>query len=279
MKKIMFFILIILFFIAYILYGRVKEIVQPIKMKKMEWIELFDVTKLNKDYVPQGIEVYKNYLLFTVHEKDKSSLLIVFKINNSKLDYLYKINFPPEATHVSDLSLYNNNLYAIDYASNNLYKIDIEKTINSKKLIVLSKIQTHLKRSGSIVVTNYNNEDVVFITQFILNKNIDVYRLTDLSKKNKEPIISIDSKYFIQGLYKQNNKFLISSNKYAEDPIFICKYNSLLKEKTMNKKNILTINGPGRMIEDVVIYDGYIITSDEETYKIYITKERIEDVQ
>ena len=275
----MFFILFILFFIAYISYGRVKEIVQPIKMKKTEWIELFDVTKLNKDYVPQGIEVYKNYLLFTVHKKDKSSLLIVFKINNSKLYYLYKIKFPPEATHVSDLSLYKNNLYAIDYASNNLYKIDIEKTINSKKLTVLSKMQTHLKRSGSIVVTNYNNEDVVFITQFILNKNINVYRLTDLSKKDKKPIISIDSKYFIQGLYKQNNKFLISSNKYGKDPIFVCKYNALLEERSINTNNILIINGPGKMIEDLVLYNGYIITSDEDSYKIYITKEKIEDVQ
>lgn len=279
MKKVFYLLLVILLVTACTTYTRVKEIVQPVDMKKNKWIEVFNVKKLNENYVPQGIEVYKDYLLFTVHEKDKSSLLIVFKIINNKLQYLFKTNFPKVATHVSDLSIYKNDLYAIDYASNNLYKIDIEKTINNKELAIKTTIQTNLKRSGSIVVTNYNNEDVIFITQFILNNNIDVYKLNDLSKKDKKPLISIDSKYFIQGLYKYDNKFLISSNKYGIDPIFISNYTKMIKDKSITKSNTIAINGPGRMIEDIVIYNGHIITSDEESYKIYISKNKISELK
>ena len=278
MTKMIYLIIIAILLSACTMYSRVAEIITPLKTKNVEWIEAFDIKKLNKNYVPQGIEVYKNYLLFTVHEKDKSSHLIIFKINNNQLTYLFSMNFPTEATHVSDLSIYNNYLYAIDYASNNLYKIDIEKTIHNKQLVILETIQTGLSRSGSIIITNYNNNDIALITQFILSKNIQAYKLQDLKNKNKQPIFNISAKYYIQGLYKKDNLLLTTSNKYGIDPIFISNYKKTLESKNIINSDTVTLNGPGRMIEDITIYNNYLITSDEETYKIYISKNTLQDI-
>lgn len=278
MIKLFYLAIIIILVSACTMYSRVAEIIKPINKKHTEWTEIYYIKKLNKNYVPQGIEVYKDYLLLTVHEKDKSSHLIVFKIANKNLNYLFTTNFPNIATHVSDLSMYNNYLYAIDYASNNLYKIDIEETIKNKQLLILETIQTGLSRSGSIIVANYNNNDIIMITQFILSKNIQAYKLNDLENSNKKPIFSISAKYYIQGLYKKDNLLLTTSNKYGIDPIFISDYKKTLQTKKIINNDTLVINGPGRMIEDIALYNNYLVTSDEETYKIYISKNTLNQI-
>lgn len=277
-SKIMAIILILISITCIISCTRVIEIYRPTKQMQTEWKSIYDLKDIDKSFVAQGIEAYNNYLFYTVHKKDKGSVLIVFKINrDNSLKYIFKTNFPKEATHVSDLSIYKDYLYAIDYASNNLYKINISKTLQNKKLIVENKIYTNLKRSGSIILTQYKNKDVIFITQFILNNYIKVFYLDDLNKKDKKEIMKIKSKYFIQGLYKKDNKILVSSNKYGNDPIFITNEQELLKTRNLNNKTTIAIQGPGRMIEDITVYNGYIFTSDEETNKIYVTKKRILD--
>lgn len=282
MKKKFFILILVLITIAIgvsRIPSKLLEIMKPIKMQKIEWQEIFSLNTLNSKYIAQGVEIYKDYLFFTVHEKDKKSILLIFNIQKSgKLTYLFSLDFPDVATHVSDLSIYNNNLYAIDYASNNLYKIDIIKTLKQKKLIISKTWQTYLKRSGSIIVNIYNNKKTLFISQFIVNDSISVYDFDDLNKKNKKPFLKIKSKYFIQGLYENKNRVYISSNKYNIDPIFIVNKADMLKYKTINLPSTKIINGPGRMIEDLTVYHNRIITSDEETNKLYISKNVISNL-
>jgi len=260
-------------------YPRILEIYKPIDTNKINWNKIFDLKTLDKDYIAQGIEIYNNYLLYTVHKRDAESHLLVFEIKSNKnLKHLFTTSFPKVATHVSDLSIHNNFLYAIDYASYNLYKIDITKTLDAKTLIIERTIPTNLTNSGSIIVTNYNEKDIILISQFIVNKNIKAFYLDNLADKNKKPIFEIESKYYIQGLYADNNHIYITSNSYGVDPIFITKKSVLFNTKNLHNKSTISFNGPGKMIEDIVLYDDYIITSDEETNKIYISTEKIKNV-
>ena len=272
------FIIFISIILALILISctRIIEIYKPLTLKQIQWSEIYDLKKLDKNYVAQGIEVYKNYLFFTAHKQDKASVLIVFNItDNSKLKPIFTTYFPKEATHVSDLSIYNSKLYTIDYATNNLYVIDINKTIQNQKLSLIKTIPTYLSRSGSIILTNYNNTTIVMISQFIINDKIKAYKLSELSNKYKKPLFAIDAKYFIQGLYAKDNKLLVSSNKKGTDLICITNLNIAIKDKTINNKSSIYIKGPRRMIEDIVLYKNYIITSDEKTNKIYISNHKL----
>lgn len=248
-------------------------------MKNIEWQEIFKLSTLNPEYVPQGIEVYKSHLLFTVHKANKKSVLLVFNIKKkNNLKYLFSIDFPPIATHISDLSIYRDKLYAIDYASNNLYEIDLDKTIKHRKLAIIRKIQTGLKRSGSIILSEYKNKKILFISQFMMSNKISVYQFDSLINKKKKPILEIDAKYYIQGLYEKGNLVYTSSNKYNVDPIYIINKTDMIKNRSINIPSTVAINSPGKMVEDIVVYNGYIITSDEETNKIYISKTRVSDM-
>jgi len=276
MKKILLFLIIVIFLL---LFSRVFEILKPIdNIKNIEWREVFTLSTLDKKYVAQGIEVYKDYLLYTVHKDDESSLLLVFKIKDGNLIYLFSSNFPEIATHVSDLSIYDNKLYAIDYASNNLYRINLDKTIQSKKLIIDKTVQTNLKRSGSIIITKYHGKTVALITQFILSNKILVYYLDDISNKDKKTIAKIDAKYYIQGLYEKDGLIYVSSNKLGIDPIFVIKKQDMFEKNSINLPSTVILASHGKMIEDIVVYKGYLITSDEEDNKIYISKKTINDI-
>jgi len=256
---------------------RMIEIYKPLDLKKITWNPIYDLSELDALYTAQGIEIYNDYLFFTVHKQDEESHLVVFKINNNKLSYIFTTSFPSVATHVSDLSVYKDFLYAIDYASNNLYKIDIEKTLKNKKLFIENTVHTNIPRSGSIVVTSYNNKDIIMVSQFIVDKYIKVFNLDDLPNENKKPIFEIESKFFIQGLYNDNGNIYITSNTNQADPIFITPKSTLFETKTLTNKKTLSFEGPGNMIEDIVLYNNHIITSDEERNMIYISKEKIND--
>lgn len=255
------------------------EIVKPIEMHTIKWKEVFSLNELNPKYIAQGIEVYQNYLFFTIHEEDKKSIFIVFNIEtNGNLTHLFSTDFPTIATHVSDLSIYKDILYAIDYASNNLYQIDIQKTIKKKELVISNTFQTHLPRSGSIIVNKYNHNQTLLISQFILNNKISAYTFQNLTDKDKKPSLKISAKYYIQGLYEKGDTVYISSNKYGIDPIFIINKKEMLKNKNIDLPSTVIINSPGKMVEDLVIYNDYIFTSDEETNKIYISEKTIQEI-
>ena len=258
---------------------KIFEIVKPIKMKKVEWKEIYSLINLDKDYVAQGIEIYKNYLLFTVHKSDKKSVLLVFNIKKTgELEHIFSTDFPKIATHVSDLSIYKNELYAIDYASNYLYQINIDKTIEEKKLQVIKKIPTSLPRSGSIIVTDYKNKKALFLSQFIISNKISIYDFNDLTDTTKVPLLEVDAKRYIQGLYQKDDLVYVSSNKYGIDPIHIVNTNEMIKSKSIETTSTITITGPGKMIEDIVIFNNHIITSDEENNKLYISKDTIQEI-
>lgn len=257
-------------------FGRITEVYKPIKATSVSWQELFKLQTLDKDYVAQGIEVYKHYLLFTVHKKDQESRLLVFDMRDSnQLEYLFAVPFPKEATHVSDLSLYGHILYAIDYASHNLYAIDIQDTITKRKMVISNTIQTGLNRSGSIIVFDHKGQKRLAITQFLLNNLIQVFDFNTLEQSDKKPLASIKSKYFIQGLYRDRNTLLVSSNKSGKDVIFLTDFTRALTSGKLMNRSTIALEGPGRMIEDIVLYDDHILTSDEETNTIFISKEPI----
>ena len=257
-------------------FDRIVEIYKPAKATNISWQEIFKLQKLNKDYVAQGIEVYGHYLFFTIHKKDQESRLLVFKIrSNFQLKHLFTVPFPKEATHVSDLSLYGHTLYAIDYASNNLYEINIKKTIAKHKMVITDTIQTGLSRSGSIIVYDHKGKKRLAITQFLLNDLIQIFDFSTLKQSDKKPIASIKSKYFIQGLYRDGNTLFVSSNKSGKDVIFLTDFTRALTSGKLMNSSTRIIQGPRRMIEDIVMYHGHIITSDEETNAIYISKKKI----
>ena len=239
---------------------------------QVKWTKLFDVKSLNESYVPQAIDVYKDYVLFSVHAKDAKSALIVFKKTPEKLEYLFEVDMPAEATHTSDFNVLGEILYAIDYASNKIYEIDIPALLEKKELLIHNSFFLDMSRTGSLAIIDYNDEKYVLFSRFILSNKLYGFKLSELKKeKLTEDMIefTITNHRFVQGLYVKYNMLLISTNNWGIDTITLVDIPKMMKTKDVGESTIKSINAPFKMVEDITVYGNRIITSDEETNFIY----------
>jgi len=238
----------------------------------IKWTKLFDVKSLNESYVPQAIDVYKDYVLFSVHAKDAKSALIVFKKTPESLEYLFEVDMPAEATHTSDFNVLGDILYAVDYASNTIYEIDILALLEKKELVILHRFFLDMSRTGSLAIIDYEGEKYVLISQFIISNKLTGFKLSELKKdrltKNMVAF-TITNHRFVQGLYVKYNMLLISTNNWGIDTIKLVDIPKMMQTKDVDKATIKSINAPFKMVEDITIHGNRIITSDEETNYIY----------
>jgi hypothetical protein len=75
---------------------------------------------------------------------------------------------PLEATHTSDLTIYKNKLYAIDFYSDFVYEFEIEEDngfviLNEKRK---TKIALEDKKFGSFAIIERNNQTILLATSF-----------------------------------------------------------------------------------------------------------------
>lgn len=244
--------------------------------KEVLWTKLFDVKSINETYVPQAIEVYKDFVLFSVHAKDKKSALIVFKMSDEKLEYLFELDMPKEATHTSDFNVVGDTLYAIDYASNKIYQIDIPSLVNDRKLVIDDGFYLSMGRTGSLVIIDIEGEPYVFITQFIYSNKLKGFKLSELKNQTLDTSkieYEITNHRFVQGLYSLYDMLLISTNNWGVDTITMVDIKKMLKTGNVADSTMSTINAPFKMVEDIAVYGNKIITSDEENNYIYISED------
>ena len=239
----------------------------------IQWHKIYNVKELNDSYIPQGIEVYKDYVFFTIHAKETKSVLIVFKKKEKNLEYLFEVDMPPEATHVSDLNVLGDTLYAIDYASTKIFEIDITQLIEKKKLQINNEFFLGMSRTGSLVIIEHENEKYVLIARFILSNKLYAFKLSEMKHGgdlDKEKIaFTITNHRFVQGLYAKDNILLIATNNFGIDTIKVVDIPSMIKTKTVDNASLSVFNAPFKMVEDITLYEGKILTSDEESFYIY----------
>lgn len=245
----------------------------PTHNENIKWTKIFDVKSINAKYIPQAIEVYDDYVLFSVHAEDTKSALIVFKKHKEHLEYLFEVDMPREATHTSDFNVLGETLYAIDYASEKIYQIDIPTLINERRLLIDEGFDLEMGRTGSLVIINVEGEAYVLVSQFILSNKLKAFKLSHLKSgeklKSSDVAFEIESHRFIQGLYAKYEMLLMATNNFGIDTISIIDITKMIQTKSTSDATLKTINAPFKMVEDITIYGNTILTSDEESNFIY----------
>ena len=245
------------------------------KLNLLEWEEAFFLWDIDDDYVAQGIiHVWDDMILHTVHKKDKKSILILFK-HWKKFKYIDKFVLPAEATHLSDLTVYNWDLYWIDYHSNFIYRFDLNELVNNFKIKLLKRIYTWVKNSGSLEIIEKKDKTYLLVTSFLDDKNMYVFDFDKIFENDIEPekslMCSINNSFFVQWLYYSNDRKTLfqSVNRFWNDVIYEVDFDKLLKIKNINWAIVKSFVWPWRMIEDIVVKWDHIYTSDEWTNKLY----------
>jgi len=184
---------------------------------------------------------------------------------------------PLEATHTSDLTIYKNRLYAIDFYSDFIYEFKIFEEDGFIGLDFQKKTKVALedKKFGSFAIIEKKNLTYLLATSFNDDNRIWVFNFEDLFVKQlgfeDSLVFETEGSFFTQGLYYQKNKnrLYISVNRFGRDFIFKIKIDDFLLNKDINKSIERVYLAPGRMVEDIYLDGEYLYTSDEETNKIY----------
>ena len=239
----------------------------------IKWDKIYNVKELNDSYIPQGIEVYEDYVLFTIHAEEMKSVLIVFKKKEKQLEYLFEVDMPEEATHVSDLNVLGKTLYAIDYASNKIFEIDLDALVEEKKLVINNEFHLGMSRTGSLVIIEHDNEKYVLFARFILSNKLYAFKLSEMKHggdlDQSKIAFTITNHRFVQGLYAKDNILLVSTNNFGIDTIKMIDIPTMMRTKNVDNATINIINAPFKMVEDITMDGGKILTSDEESFYIY----------
>ncbi len=246
----------------------------------LKWKKIFDLKKISDKYVAQGIVKYKKYLIYSIHEKNKKSFILIFVEKDGELKFVSKQEMDLEATHTSDLTIFEDKLYAIDFHSNFIYEFKIIEKINNLKLVFnrKSKINLEKHKFGSFCIFNKNNKNYLMVTSFLNDNRIWVFDFNDIFDKklgfDDSLIFETEASYFTQGLFYQKkiNKIFYSVNRFGNDFIFKIDVDNFLLKKDINDSIEKVFLAPGKMVEDIYIDNEYIYTSDEGTNKIYKAK-------
>jgi hypothetical protein len=248
------------------------------EINQLEWKEIYTITDLHPEYVPQGMAVHEDTLYHTVHKHDKKSVLIIFNKKDATLRVIKEIVLPLEATHTSDLTLYKGHFYAIDYHSNQIYQYDFAELRTKLVLKLVKKVRVTKdgRRFGSMEIIDTHEREYLVVTSFLNDNRMYVFDFDKFFRQalgfEKSLEFSTEASYFTQGLYyhRTRGSLFHSVNRFDVDFIYELDTERLLQTKNYHQAIRRTFLAPSKMVEDIAVQDTLLYTSDESTSKLYV---------
>lgn len=245
----------------------------------LDWRKHFSVETLNDDYIPQGIVHDQKTLYHSIHKRDRKSVLIIFDTATKTYSAIKELMLPREATHTSDLTIYQDDVYAIDYTSNYVYQFslkDLRRRHKAKlKLKRKAKVYLGYQKFGSLEIVVHEGRELLLLTSFAIDNRLFVL---DFRKFFDEQVgfeaallFSVEASYFTQGLYYQakSDRLYHSVNRFGVDFIYELDLSVLLTKKQYRPSIRRVYLAPNGMVEDLSVQEDVIHTSDEQTFGVY----------
>jgi glutamine cyclotransferase len=240
--------------------------------QELSWISIGETPQANQKYTPQGLTIVGEYLILAESWQDEKTKVYRLSLGNKNYHIKDQFEMPPEAVHTSGLTWDGKYLWAIDYISSFIYKIDLYASFKTGKAVVLAKMDSGLKGASSITYFQWKQQEYMAIADFM---NSGKTYLVPLDKLLKPGLVVKNSKlfykngYFVQGLAWDGKYLYESNNNIFRDSIYKININLAIKTKSFSSAIISTFSAPGTMVEDLAINGKKIITTDESAFEIY----------
>ncbi len=245
----------------------------------IEWKTQIDTPGFKKSYKPQGLVYVDNHLFISNHWDDTGSRVYKLDIQD-KYSIAGYFDMPKDATHTSGLGFDGKYLWAVDYKSNNVYKINPETSILEKKAQIVGKFNSGLKGLSACTFVKMDGRENPHLlysdfrnsrTNYIIDQE---QALKDGFVNDRHIIAAFKNAGFSQGLTWTGEFLLDSHGKIGIDAIYIIDLEKAIKAKTYSKAIERIIEAPSDMVEDMAFNKetSTLWTSDESTFKLYSTK-------
>ena len=257
----------------------------------LNWKPLVELREINSEFVCQGISKYEDFIIHTVSiDNKKSSKVLLFKIvDKQELKFICELNLPKEATHTSDVTIFEEKIYFTDYHSLKIYEANLKDLLYKKTLIIENIYKTKIKNSGSISIFSYERKNYLIITSFLINDQMYFFDFDEFKKNNNVKcenskdnnlrcLFSCRNSFFVQGLHfnLKKQKLFQTLNRFGANLIQEIDILKLIKSKNKDIFDCVEKNyfGPGPMIEDIILDSekSILYTSDEYDNIIFNAK-------
>lgn len=174
---------------------------------------------------PIGTDFWYNGILFNL---PKSETKTVYYTDLSVAQSI-KAKYPDSFQNIADVEYQNGSYYICDSETKMLYKIN--KNDNDYEMVF--SIRTGYIGKIDIAVANYNNHEILIISNYLISNKIDLIDLNgiDLNKRLKKQIkFEIPASFYIKSLSYANGNLYIE-----EDKLLKLAYNSSLDQIIKNK--------------------------------------------
>lgn len=268
--------LVVIGFYLYKYNHRIFYLIKSSDSQEMHWIALGEVPHRKEKYPPQGLTYVNGKLIFSNHWKDTKSGLFLFDSKDMTLEAVSSM--PHEAIHTSGLAWDGTFLWAVDYKSNYLYKLDMEKTFKQDTAYVLDKYPTSLEGTSASTIITIDDKQYVAVSDFERTCRTYIFDLKNVDMLKKSPIsevaiISYSNESFSQGLTWDGLFLYEALNKVGTDQINVYDIKDAIRQQKSHRiKKVRSFSGPSPSIEDLATDGKYLWTSDEKTYRFYKLK-------
>lgn len=242
------------------------------------WKDHFETPGKAKDHRPQGmtyIEIDgKKRLVLAVSENDQSGRFYVYEIKNGKLTLETKIPTPEDAVHTSGLDWDGTNLWAIDFKSHRIYKIDFRESLAEGSSVVTHSVDTGLTGSGSIALMPSWRNGYIAISDFRETGRTYLVPLADAFVEKPVPEkaeYSYKNGYFVQGMMFDGTHLFETNNHLGSAMIYQIDPDKTVDAKDFRAGVVGIFAAPGFMVEDIATDGETVWTTDERTFRLYST--------
>ncbi len=237
------------------------------------WVDLGPVPGAEGRYPPQGMTFVAGQLIFSEHWQDKKSML--YRVDPGGMKLLASAEMPPEAVHTSGLGWDGEHLFAVDYRSNLIYKLDLERTFASGKAVVVQQWPTGLEAASAMAVFRFNKIYHFAVSDFLhTGKTYVISReeMVQLGAKGlpELALVTYRNGGFSQGLTWDGHLLYEAVNSHGKDRIEVIDIAEALgKRDSSLVRKLGSFTAPDGMVEDLGNDGTRLWTSDEGSYRFF----------
>lgn len=250
-----------------------------------DWREVAPVPRAEQRYRPQGLVFADGKLWLTDHHRNRHSFL--YRLDPDTGACQVQARMPDRARHPGGLAWDGTHLWAMDYVSATLFRIDPEATAATGRAQVLEAYDTGLPAASALTIAAIDGREHMVLSDYLWRLYVlppvpdgtgrtyvvPVDRIPSLAERSipELAVLSYDNGGFPQGLTWLDGRLLEAVNNAGLDRIEVLDVADAVRSGDPGRIGRgPTLAGPGWMIEDLATDGERLWTTDEGTYRLYV---------
>ena len=237
---------------------------------RAEWEDLGPTPLADKGYTPQGMVFLDGKIIWANSWDDINCR--VYEIDPKTMTVLRHFDMPEEAVHTSGFTWDGEYLWGVDYISNRAYRIDLEPSLASGKVVLAGSFDTTLEGTSACCMVPWKGKQLLAISDFMNSRDtifVDTAVALDGGSAANAIVFSYRNEGFSQGLEFADGFLYESENKLGKSVINKMDLGKLERTGDAVQSIVKQYRAPDAGVEDLAWDGQYMWTSDEKVFRFF----------